>query len=215
MNFYPVHLNISGMKCVVVGGGNVAERKIEKLLECDARVVVVGKVITDGLQSLKRDGRIEHIPEDYRSDHVEGAFLVIGATDRDEVNADIYHDAEKLNILVNIVDDPERCRFIVPSQVRRGDLLISLTTGGKSPALARRLRKDLESTYGPEYQTLLEVMGKLRGEVIAKGRSSEVNRKMFESILDTDILDYIKKGDWDGIKNIILDLTGEDLGSIQ
>jgi len=215
MNFYPVHLNISGMRCVVVGGGEVAERKVARLLECGADVVLVGKTITRELEAMKREGRIDHIPDDYRSDYIEGAFLVIGATDRDEINEEIYLDSKERNVLVNIVDDPERCQFIVPSQVRRGDLLISISTGGKSPALARRLRENLEGKYGHEYKILLDIMGRLRGKIIASGSSPEANKDVFESILDTDILRYIREGDWNRVRKTVRDLTGEDIGSIQ
>lgn len=215
MNFYPVHLNISGMRCVVVGGGEVAERKVARLLECGANVVLVGKTITRNLDAMKREGGIDHIPDDYRSDYIEGAFLVIGATDRDEINEEIYSDSKERNILVNIVDDPERCQFIVPSQVRRGDLLISISTGGKSPALARRLRENLEGKYGHEYKILLDIMGRLRGKIIARGSSSEANKIVFESVLDTDILRYIREGDWNRVRKTVRDLTGEDIGSIQ
>lgn len=215
MNFYPVHLNISGMRCVVVGGGEVAERKVARLLECGADVVLVGKTITQKLEAMKREGRIDHIPDDYRSDYIEGAFLVIGATDRDEINEEIYLDSKERNVLVNIVDDPERCQFIVPSQVRRGDLLISISTGGKSPALARRLRENLEGKYGHEYKILLDIMGRLRGKIIASGSSPEANKDVFESILDTDILRYIREGDWNRVRKTVRDLTGEDIGSIQ
>jgi len=215
MNFYPVHLNISGMRCVVVGGGEVAERKVTRLLECGANVVLVGKTITRNLDAMKREGVIDHIPDDYRSDYIEGAFLVIGATDRDEINEEIYSDSKERNILVNIVDDPERCQFIVPSQVRRGDLLISISTGGKSPALARRLRENLEGKYGREYKILLDIMGRLRGKIIARGSSSEANKNVFESVLDTDILRYIREGDWNRVRETVRDLTGEDIGSIQ
>ncbi|MBN2570277.1 MAG: bifunctional precorrin-2 dehydrogenase/sirohydrochlorin ferrochelatase [Deltaproteobacteria bacterium] len=215
MKFYPVHLNVSGMRCVVVGGGEVAERKVVRLLECDADVVLVGKTITRNLEAIKREGRIAHIPDDYRSDYIEDAFLVIGATDRDEINEKIYLDSKERNILVNIVDDPERCQFIVPSQLRRGDLLISISTGGKSPALARRLRENLEVEYGSEYQILLDIMGGLRGKIIARGASSKVNKNIFESILDTDILRYIREGDWNRVRETVRDLTGEDIGSIK
>jgi len=214
MKFYPVHLNISDMMCVVVGGGDVAERKVENLLECDGRVVVVARAITPKLETLKREGSIRHIPEDYRTDHIAGAFLVIGATDRDDVNGQVYRDAEERSMLVNIVDEPERCRFIVPSQVRQGDLLISLTTGGKSPALARRLRKELEGRYCREYQILVDIMGRLRGRILARGESSDCNKKIFESILDTDILERIREEDWDGVRDIISNLTGEDIGTL-
>ncbi len=203
------------MKCVVIGGGEVAERKVARLLECGANVVLVGKTITRELEAMKREGRIDHIPDDYRSDYIEGAFLVIGATDRDEINEEIYLDSKERNILVNIVDDPERCQFIVPSQVRRGDLLISISTGGKSPALARRLRENLEGKYGHEYKILLDIMGRLRGKIIARGSSSEANKIVFESVLDTDILRYIREGDWNRVRETVRDLTGEDIGSIQ
>ncbi|NQU02882.1 MAG: bifunctional precorrin-2 dehydrogenase/sirohydrochlorin ferrochelatase [Syntrophaceae bacterium] len=164
---------------------------------------------------MKREGRIDHIPDDYRSNYIEGAFLVIGATDRDEINEEIYLDSKERNVLVNIVDDPERCQFIVPSQVRRGDLLISISTGGKSPALARRLRENLEGKYGHEYKILLDIMGRLRGKIIASGSSPEANKDVFESILDTDILRYIREGDWNRVRKTVRDLTGEDIGSIQ
>jgi precorrin-2 dehydrogenase/sirohydrochlorin ferrochelatase len=209
MRFYPVHLNISGMTCLVVGGGDVAERKVQKLLECGGRVVVVSRHLTTCLEDLKGEGRINHIPEEYRSHHMEGAFLVIGATDKDDVNREIYADAEKRNILVNIVDDPGKCRFYVPSVVRRGDLLISITTGGKSPTLAKRLRGKLEDEYGNEYKVLLHILGRVRGKMLAKHRSPEANKEIFEAILDTDILAHIRNGEWDAVKKIIFDLAGE------
>lgn len=215
MKLYPIHLNISGMKCVVVGGGEVAERKVAALIECDADVVLVGKIITQKLEVMEREGRIKRIPDDYKSDYIEGALLVVGATDRDDVNAAIYADSRARNILVNIVDNPEKCQFIVPSQVRRGDLLISISTGGKSPALARRLRESLEEQYGSEYQVLLDIMGRLRSKITARGASSKVNRKIFESVLDTDILRYIREDDWDGIRKTVRDITGEDIGTIR
>jgi len=104
MKFYPISLDISNEKCVVVGGGDVAERKIIRLLECGARVVLVGKTITPGLRAMKDKETIEHVPDDYREEHIEGAFLVIGATDRNDVNERIYRDSRSRGILVNVVD---------------------------------------------------------------------------------------------------------------
>jgi len=211
MKFYPISLDISNEKCVVVGGGDVAERKIIRLLECGARVVLVGKTITPGLRAMKDKETIEHVPDDYREEHIEGAFLVIGATDRNDVNERIYRDSRSRGILVNVVDEPARCNFIVPAIFRRKDLLIAISTGGKSPALARKLREKMEEKYGPEYGILLDIMGNLRKKIIARGGTSAENKRIFESVLDSDILRHIREEEWDRAREIVRDLTGEDV----
>lgn len=211
MKFYPISLDISNEKCVVVGGGDVAERKIIRLLECGARVVLVGKTITPGLRAMKDKETIEHVPDDYREEHIEGAFLVIGATDRNDVNERIYRDSRSRGILVNVVDEPARCNFIVPAIFRRKDLLIAISTGGKSPALARKLREKMEEKYGPEYGILLDIMGNLREKIIARGGTSAENKRIFESVLDSDILRHIREEEWDRAREIVRDLTGEDV----
>lgn len=211
MKFYPISLDISNEKCVVVGGGDVAERKIIRLLECGARVVLVGKTITPGLRAMKDEETIEHVPDDYREEHIEGAFLVIGATDRNDVNERIYRDSRSRGILVNVVDEPARCNFIVPAIFRRKDLLIAISTGGKSPALARKLREKMEEKYGPEYGILLDIMGNLRKKIIARGGTSAENKRIFESVLDSDILRHIREEEWDRAREIVRDLTGEDV----
>jgi len=211
MKFYPISLDISNEKCVVVGGGDVAERKIIRLLECGARVVLVGKTITPGLRAMKDEETIEHVPDDYREEHIEGAFLVIGATDRNDVNERIYRDSRSRGILVNVVDEPARCNFIVPAIFRRKDLLIAISTGGKSPALARKLREKMEEKYGPEYGILLDIMGNLRKKIIARGGTSAENKRIFESVLDSDILRHVREEEWDRVREIVRDLTGEDV----
>lgn len=208
---YPVCLNISNEKCVVVGGGEVAERKAISLLECGAKVILVARTLTPTLREMRDAGRIEHRADDYKEGYVKGAFLVIGATDREDVNERVSRDARKRRIPVNIVDEPARCTFTVPSVFRRGDLQIAVSTGGKSPALARRVREDLEKRYGPEYETLLKIMGDLRGRILARETPWEDNRKLFESVLDSQILPYIRDGNADGVREIIRDLTGVDL----
>jgi len=162
MKYYPVYIDISKRKCVVAGGGDVAERKVERLLECGARVVVIGNELTPNLEAMKNEEKISHIPDNYKNDYIEGALLVIGATDRDEINERIYRDSKERGILVNIVDDPAKCDFIVPSVFQQGDLSIAISTGGKSPALARNLREELEQRYGHEYRILLNIMGDIR-----------------------------------------------------
>ncbi len=211
MKFYPVCLDISNKRCVVVGGGDVAERKVAKLLECGARVILIGKTMTPGLRVMKDEGNIKHVPDDYREEQIEDAFLVIGATDRDDVNEKIFRDSRDRGILVNIVDEPSRCNFIVPAVFRREDLLVAVSTGGKSPALARRLRADMEEKYGPEYGILLDIMGNLRERIIARGGTSAENKRIFESVLDSDILRHIREEKWDRAREIVRDLTGEDV----
>jgi len=204
MKYYPVCLNVTGKKCIVVGGGEVGERKVKRLVECGANVVVVGKMLTPTLKTMTGEGRIAHIDADYDETHIHGAFLVIGATDRDEVNERISRQAREKNILVNIVDDPARCDFILPSLLQRGDLLIAISTGGKMPALARRLREELEGHYGPEYATLLTILGELRKEVIARGYSSPKNKRLFTALVN-DILQHIREKNWDRLREIIRD----------
>ena len=208
---YPVCLNISNERCVVVGGGEVAERKVVSLLECGAKVILVARTLTPALREMRDAGRIEHRADDYKEEYVNGVFLVIGATDRDDVNERVSEDARKRRIPVNIVDEPARCTFTVPSVFRRGDLQIAVSTGGKSPALARRVREDLEKRYGPEYETLLKIMGTLRERILARKTPWEDNKKLFESVLDSQILRYIRDGNGDSAREIIRDLTGEDL----
>ena len=211
MKYYPACLNITNRMCVVVGGGDIAERKIARLLECGASVVVVGKKLGPKLDDMKSEGKIKHIAGDYQEEHIRNAFLVIGATDRDDINEKIYMDAKRKGILANIVDDPGRCDFILPSIFQQGDLQIAISTGGKSPALAKKLRLEMEKNYGPEYKTLLDIMGAVREKVITKGRPSEENKKLFESLLNSDILRHIQEKNISKVKKIVNDLTGEDI----
>jgi precorrin-2 dehydrogenase/sirohydrochlorin ferrochelatase len=211
VRYYPLFLDITGRKCVVVGSGNVAERKVESLLACGACVEVVGKALTPILAAWKGEGRIVHREADYEDSCLSGASLVIGATDDETVNGRIAKDARTRGIPVNIVDNPARCDFILPSVVERGDLLIAVSTGGKSPALARKLREELEEAYGPEYAVLLEILGELRGKVIAAGRSSAENRECFAAVVRSEILDDIRRKEWAKVKEMIRRLTGVEM----
>jgi precorrin-2 dehydrogenase/sirohydrochlorin ferrochelatase len=211
VKYYPVCLDITNKSCIVVGGGDVAERKVERLLDFGARIAVVGKKLTPYLEAMKREGRIIHIDADYDDSYINDAFLVIGATDQDEVNAKISRQGRAKGILVNIVDDPDKCDFILPSILQQGDLLIAVSTGGKSPALAKKLREDLEKLYGSEYQSLLKVMGSLREKLVVKGHSSDENKRLFESVVHSDILRHIKDKNWKQVKKVISDITGIDV----
>ncbi len=208
MKYYPVFLNILGKKCVVVGGGEVAARKVRRLLDCGAQVVVVSPELTTELIILKAERAIEHIAAEYNFQYIAGAVLIIGATDEEKTNAAISSDARSLGIPVNIVDDPQKCDFILPSIVERGELTFAISTGGNSPALARRLREELEAAYGEEYAGLLKILGQLRGKM---EKNTGIGTVWFENLLSAGLLDAIRKNDVNGVKKIIRDVTGEEV----
>jgi len=209
--YYPVSLDLRDRPCVVIGGGNVAFRKVLRLIACGAQVTVVGRHLSGDMSALVADGRIRYIDADYHRSQIEGAFLVIGATDRDEVNGLISRDARDLHVLVNIVDDPKRCDFILPSILNRGSLSVAVSTGGESPALAKKIRRELEGQFGPEYAALLLIMGKLRESVLADNRPSDENKALFEAVIRSDILDAVRARDLIRIRKIIMEKTGKDI----
>jgi len=208
LKYYPVFLDICGKKCVVAGGGEVAARKVTRLLDCGAQVLVVSPQLTPELTALKAESAIEHVAAGYDIQFIEGAVLIIGATDDEKTNAAISSDARSRGIPVNIVDDPQKCDFILPSLVERGDLTLAIGTGGKSPALARYLREELESVYGMEYANLLNILGQLRGKM---EKNAGRGRVWFDELLAGGLLDAIRKNDAGRVKKIIRDITGEEV----
>ena len=140
MEYYPIFMDIKGKPCVVIGGGRVAERKVLSLLNAGAKVCVVSPRLTDGIKKLVRERRVKVIKRAYKQGDIDSAFLAYSATDKREINREIFKEAKGKGILLNVVDVPDMCNFIVPSVVERGDLLIAISTSGKSPALAKRIR---------------------------------------------------------------------------
>jgi precorrin-2 dehydrogenase/sirohydrochlorin ferrochelatase len=187
---YPVNLIVEGRSCLVVGGGSVAARKIEGLRACGARVHVVAPEVSDEVRA-RSDVTIDGRP--YRSGDVAGRRLVIAATDSTAVNRAVFVDCEAAGIWVCGADDPEHCSFTLPSVVRRGSLVLTVSTGGRSPALSRWLRERLESQIGPEYEALLDLVADHRAAVKAGGRSpAELD---WQKALDSDMLTLIRTGD--------------------
>ncbi len=213
MKYYPVCLDIRERPCVVVGGGEVAARKVERLLECGAAVTVVAGELGDMLRELAAAGRIRHVAADYEARYLAGAFLVIGATDREEVNDRITADCRAGGILVNVVDDPRHCDFILPALLTRGSLSIAVATDGKSPALARKLRRELAGQFGPEYAAYLDLLGRLRELVIAAGRSPDENREVFTALVNSPLYDHLRAGRREEARALIRDLTGLEVES--
>lgn len=208
MKYYPVFWDIRGKSCVVVGGGEVAARKAKRLLDCGAKVSVISPQLTPELAELKKQKIICHIAAEYSGDLIFGAALVVGATDDEKTNAIISLDARNKGIPVNIVDDPQKCDFILPSIVEKGDLTIAIGTGGKSPALARHLREELESKYGAEYEIFLNILGNLRAKMV---KNAGVGKDWFTSLLEAGILNVIKEKDREKVKKIVKKVTGEEV----
>jgi precorrin-2 dehydrogenase/sirohydrochlorin ferrochelatase len=163
---YPVALELAGRRCVVTGGGAEAERKARALLEAEADVVVIAPTVTDGLGDLIRRGELTHVARPYGRGDLAGAFLVIAADADRAVRAAVFAEAEAERVLCNAVDDTEHCHFAVPSIVRRGELLIAISTGGRAPALAKRLRRRLTAELGWEWEALVDVLGEVRAETL-------------------------------------------------
>ena len=197
MAYYPIFIKLDGKTALVVGGGKVAQRKIETLLEYGASIHIISTEFTDKLKQLIEAGEIRRMGEKFENKHLDEAFLVIAATDDEKLNHEISETAQKRGILINAVDQPDDCSFIVPSIVKRGDLMIAISTSGKSPALARKLRKKLDRQFGSEYEAFLILMGCLRKEVLKIGMSQEENSRIFKKIVDSDVLEALACHDRD------------------
>jgi precorrin-2 dehydrogenase / sirohydrochlorin ferrochelatase len=210
MPYYPVFLDLRGRKVVVVGGGTVAERKIDTLLEFGGTVGVVSRELTPTLAGYVEEGKIRFEGEEFVESHLNEAFLVIAATDDPLLNRRVSHSARERGILVNAVDQPADCTFIVPSTLRRGDLVFAVSTSGKSPALARRLREQMEETFGKEYETFLVLLGEIRKEVLSRGLSQEENGEIFRRLVDSDLLPSIRQKDWECAVSILHAVTGRE-----
>ena len=213
--FYPILVDLQGKKALVVGGGKVAQRKIESLLEYGASVHVIARELTAELEQLRSRKRIELLGGEFSEAHLEGAFLVIAATDNALLNRRVSQEAQKRGLLVNAVDQPADCNFIVPSVLSRGDLLIAVSTSGKSPAFARKVRLELDQHFGEEYGFFLNLMGNLRKEILRLGLSQEENKRAFEELVHSDLLQAIRQKKWDLASQIIEKVLGRPVSKNQ
>ncbi len=209
MRYYPVHLDINNRKVLVVGGGSVGTRKVKTLLDCGARVTVVSPEVSRQLRELAASGDIILAERSYQSEDLTGVFVVIGATDDETLNQQISSDADRLNTLCNIADRPEVCNFILPSIVQRDDLVITISTSGQSPALAKKLRKTLENQFGEEYGTLLQLMGAIRKKLLQQAHKPEAHKPLFEQLINSDLIVMIQAGKTEEIDALLFDILGE------
>lgn len=209
MKYFPINLLIAERKCVVIGGGRVAARKVATLLECGGVIEVISPELSEELREHHRQGRLSWRDRPYQLGDLAGAFLVIAATDAEEVQAAVFAEASAANQLINVADVPQRCNFILPAVVSRGDLVLAVSTAGKSPALARRIRKQLAEAYGDEYGSVVEIMGRLRPAVLALGLGSGRNKEIFTDLLHDDFAGWVRAGDWPAIESHLRAVLGE------
>ena len=204
---YPVFLDVHAQKCLVVGGGHVAYRKVKALLEHGASVRVVSIELCLEMRELADSVDLDVVLREYRVEDLQGAFLAIAATDDARVNERVAEEARERKVLVNVVDDMENSLFIAPSYLRRGDVAIAISTGGKSPALARRIRTKLEAELGPEYALLALLLNEIRTEL--KIRRHNVSGDVWQEALDLDLLlDLIRRQRADEAKATVLKHLG-------
>jgi len=208
MQYYPIFLDIKGRSCLVVGGGDVGTRKVEMLLECGASVTVISIDATEALLRLAKDQSITLELRAYRSLDLKGRFLVIGATNDEQLNQQLSLDAEKQNMLCNIADRPAACNFILPAIVQQGDLVMAISTSGKSPAFAKKLRKDLERQYNEAYAVFLNLMGAIRSRLLMEKHAPEQHKPLFQQIIQSDIILWIQNRQFEEIDDLLLKVLG-------
>ena len=190
--YYPVFLDLKGRPCVVVGGGEVAERKIAGLLECGARITVVSPEVTHGIRANADAGEIQWEAREYAEGDLKGAFLAIASTDDEGVNRAVFEEASRDRVVLNVVDRTALCSFIAPAVVRRGEVTVALSTGGASPALARKLRETLEKSEVLEYASLAGVLSSARAEIKRLGVSVHPDR--WQECIDGELLAMVQDG---------------------
>ena len=195
MQYLPVFLDLRGRSCVVVGGGVVAQRKVESLLGVGARVTVISPDLTDALAALAETHEVVHHAREYHRGDLSGATLAFAATDDETLHETVAGDAAESGALLNVVDRPQLCGFIMPAIATRGAVTVAVSTGGASPALAQRIRDDLEARLGDEHALAAAILGKLRAVGAGDDRPPAERARMFTTLADTPLLDALRARD--------------------
>ena len=213
MGYLSINVELSGRTCLVVGGGSVGERKVIKLIGCGATVRIVSRELSPALAAMVDRDEIEYAGREYQARFMDGAALVFVATNDSGLNEQVSRDARERGLWVNVADRPGFCSFILPATLARGDLAISVSTGGKSPALAARIRRELEDRFGDEYAIFLTWMGRIREKVLQSGRSNEENRRIFKRLVESDLIEVVASGDTERLERRLLEILGPDYSS--
>jgi siroheme synthase-like protein len=202
MRYYPIYLDLKDRAVLVVGGGAIAEGKTQQLVEAGARVRVVSPTLTPHLSELVARGVIEHDPGRFGKDDLNDVYLVISATDDQAVNEEVARLASGLRLLYNVVDQPSLCNFITPALVTRGELQISISTGGGSPSLAQRVKREVAALIGEEYGELLEIAREMRAEAKQRIPDFERRRKVLHKFVESNAIDLIRAGRYEEARKL-------------
>ena len=208
MKYFPIFLNLQKKSCIVVGGGRVAERKIQNLRKAGAIVKVISPRLTAGLKRLKDENKIRHLSRPYRSGDLKSAYLVVAATNERRTNGKVFREASTLRVPINTVDDPFHCTFIVPAVISRGDILIAISTGGQSPALAKALRKKLEQEIGSEYPALLKMIGAVRKKILPLRWGQKKNQLIYRRLLQEDVIGLVRQKKHAALNRLLKKIIG-------
>jgi precorrin-2 dehydrogenase / sirohydrochlorin ferrochelatase len=202
---YIACLVLSERPCLVVGGGKVGLEKVEGLLACDAAVTLVAPEAVPELERYAREGSIRWERREFRDSDLDGMFLVVAATNLTDLNTSVYHGAERRAMLCNVVDVPDLCNFILPAIVRNGPLAIAISTAGASPALAKRMKREIAETYGEPYARLAVILNEARGWAKATLPTYQDRKEFFEGIVngDPDPIELIRSGREDEVRSLI------------
>jgi precorrin-2 dehydrogenase/sirohydrochlorin ferrochelatase len=190
---FPIFLKLGGRPCLVVGAGTVAESKIASLIEADAKVLVVAPDATPGVRSWAQAKRIEWRQRGFQPGDLAGIFIVVAATSSTELHKQIFQEARRRGVLCNIVDVPELCDFYYPAVVQRGALQLAVSTSGQSPALAQRLRIELEEQFGPEYEAWLEYLGEARDKLLSQKLDPEERKRLLHKLASKEAFEAFRR----------------------
>jgi len=204
MALYPVNLNIVNRLCVVVGGGNVALRKVNNLLDCDGLVRVISPSVDSGLEKIIHRGNVEWFEREYAKGDLQGAFLVFAATADPSVQRQVREEALRSGVILNSASDPVGSDFHVPAHFRRGKLLVAVSTGGGSPTLSRKIREKLEVEFGHEYEAVVDFLAMVREVVLNTVTDPVERRKLFDNLQKIDIVGLIRDGNWFELQMLLL-----------
>lgn len=212
---YPVILDLKGRTALVVGGGEVARRKVEGLLEAGAKVRLVAPQLGPDLARLAAEGAYEWLARPFDPADLAGCRLVIAATDDQAVNRAVFAAAEKAGLWSNVADQPQLCSFTLPALFRRGELLVTVSTGGASPLVAARLKEELAAQFGQAWEPYLDLLKAVRAAVLAQDRPPEENRAVFEAVVEADLLTPLGQGDWAEVGRRLKEACGLDLKDLK
>ena len=204
--FFPIYLNLNGKRVVVIGGGEVAERKVASLSGTGATIVVISPTLTPQLLALAESNAIEWQKRSFARGDSSGATLVLSATNDPAISREVWEEATKAGILVNTADQPALCDFIMPAVVRRGELAVAISTGGASPALAATLREKLSEILGPEYEELLEILSRARPEIQRRFQDERERKALHYRILESNLIGLLKRQDRENAERLLREI---------